>query len=188
MLGSTLLLYSTQGVEPVLDLWTDHGKFAQSASMFGYWHAALLCGIVLLVAWTPLALATCLVLTGRQRLLVTVVAASVPVLLVSFFLAESQNTGRTKVPEFVWQYLMGGATGLAAASGFVMAVRRGLIGWPTCGLAAAGWLVLCGLAGSVSLLLGSMEPASVVFMAGLLALPLAPLAAGPLALAWNRHR
>jgi hypothetical protein len=32
------------------------------------------------------------------------------------------------------------------------------------------------------------DPASLTLTAGVLALPLAPLAAGPLALTWNRHR
>ena len=102
--------------------------------------------------------------------------------------AESRIQGRELLPEFPWQYLIGGAAVLATAGGFGMAVRRGLIGWPTCGIATAGWLTLCGLAGSLSLLLSSLEPAPLVFMAGLLALPMAPLAAAPLALSWNRHR
>ena len=188
MLGTTIVLYRSQGIELVLDLWTLHGKFASSASILGYWYSALLCGIVLTVTWTPLALASCLALTGRQRLLVSTVAASVPMLLAGLFLAESRNQGREFIPEFPWQYFVGVAATLTTAASFGMALKRRLIGWPTCGIATAGWLALCGLAGSVSLLLGSLEPASLVLLAGLLALPLAPLAAAPLALSWNRHR
>ncbi len=188
MLGTTWLLFRTQGIDPVLDLWTLHGKFASSASLLGYWYAVLLCGFVLAVAWTPLALASCLALTGRQRLLMTTVAVSVPVLLAGLYLAESRNQGHSLFANFPWQYFAGAAAALATAGGFGIAARRGLIGWPTCGIAAAGWLALCGVAVSVSLLLGSLEPASLVLMAGLLALPLAPWAAAPLALSWNRHR
>jgi hypothetical protein len=118
----------------------------------------------------------------------TVAAASVPMLLVTFYLVEAGNAGGSHVPEFVWQYLLGSTAAVATVAQFAIAVRRRVIGWPTCGIAAAGWLALCAVAGSVSLLLGFLEPARMALIAGVLALPLAPLAAAPLALAWNRHR
>jgi hypothetical protein len=188
MIAATGLLYFHQGSEPVLDLWTDHGKFAHELATLGYWYPVLLIGICLIAAWIPLALATALVLTGRQRLLVAFVSGCIPALLFGLYLASARAEGRVIVPDGIWKFLIGGTAGFATVFGFATARRRGLIGWPTCGAALAGWLALCGLAGSVSFLVGSLNSTSQVLTAGVLALPLAPLAIGPLALSWNRHR
>ena len=187
MLGTTLLLYVIQGPEPVLDLWTDHGKFAASVARLGYWYAAFLGGIVLLVAWTPLAIASALVLTGRQRLLLTAVTAIVPVLLLCLYVAESRTDSGT-VADRVRQYMLGAGALLGTIWLFAAAHRRRQIGAPVCAAAFGGWLGLCSLSGGVCLILGATDPAFLALVAGLLALPLAPLAAAPLALSWNRHR
>src|SRR4029453_8754181 len=73
MIAATGLLYFHQGSEPVLDLWTDHGKFAHELATLGFWYPVVLIGICLVAPWIPLALATALVLPGRQRLLVAFV-------------------------------------------------------------------------------------------------------------------
>jgi len=188
MAGSTTLLYADQGSEPVLDLWTHHGEAAPYLNVMGGWYAALVAGTCLVTTWTPLALATSLVLTGRQRLLIAVVASGLAVMLLCLMFSVWRAEGRLVVADAIWQCVVGIAAGIMTVSAFVMAARRGLIGWPTCGAALAGWMTLCGLAGSARLLVGSLEPAPLVLTAGLLALPVAPLAAAPLALAWNRHR
>lgn len=188
MIGTTALLYFDQGSAPVLDLWTDHGRFADEFATLGSWYAAVLVGMCLISAWIPLALATSLALTGRQRFLVTFVAGSVPALLLTLFLAGTRAEGHVILPDEVWQVLIGGIAGLATVVGFAVAWRRRLIGGPTCGTALVGWLALCAVASSVSWRLGSWNLASLMQAAGVLALPLAPLAAGPLALSWNRHR
>ena len=71
---------------------------------------------------------------------------------------------------------------------FVAARRRLLIGTPTVGAAAGVWTVLSGL-----IVLDWAQHPARPWLAGLLAvsaaaLVVAPLAAAPLALAWNRNR
>ena len=105
MLATTGWLYLHQGSDPVLDLWTLHGKFAAAFATLGDWYAALLFGIVLVAAWIPLSLAASLVLTGRPRLLVSVVAGSVPALLAGLFLASRAAEGQPGVlppPGILW--------------------------------------------------------------------------------------
>src|SRR5262249_23579976 len=67
MVTSTAVLYVAQGSAPVLDLWTDHGRFQTEFGAMGVWYAAWMMGGCLVIAWIPLAWGTVLVLTGRQR-------------------------------------------------------------------------------------------------------------------------
>jgi len=186
--GSTALLYSNQGLEPVFDLWTVHGKFAAAARGMGPWYALPVVGAILLATWAALSLTTSVVLIGRQRLIVAFVTAGIPALLLGLYLADRDASGRPLLPDGAWQYLIGGLAAAGTLGSFGMARQRRAISGPTCCAALAGWLTLCGLAWSVCLLASYREPAPVFCAAGLLTLPLAPLATCPLALAWNRHR
>jgi hypothetical protein len=71
---------------------------------------------------------------------------------------------------------------------FVAARRGGQIGTSFSTKAATAWLAACAVGGCIYILVGPLNLSDLVLMGGVLALPLAPLAAAPLALAWNRHR
>ncbi|MBI3866175.1 MAG: hypothetical protein HY290_30210 [Planctomycetia bacterium] len=189
MVAGTVLLRFDQGLEPVLDLWTVHGKFSGALDNLGLWYAGVVFGIALLDAWVALSLAASLVLTGRQALLIGFVAGGVPVFLVMLFLAERANSGSASVlPAVVWQCLTGVAGLAGTAAVWAVALRRKQVEAETCGLALAGWLALCAVGAGIYFLIGPLEPAHLVMMAGMFALPFAAGAAAPLALAWNRHR
>lgn len=188
LMVTTSILYVAQGSEPVIDLWTDHGTLSRQFAAMGVWFAVSMVGISLGSAWSFLSLASSLALTGRQRFLVTFVVGSVPALLVMLFVVAAREEGHAILPEEVTQIVMGSLAGFGALLAFVLARRRGLIGWTACGAALVGWMLLCGLWGSVSGQVGSWSSAIVIQMVGWLALPLAPFATGPLALSWNRHR
>jgi hypothetical protein len=188
MLATTGWLYLHQGTEPVLDLWTLHGEFAAAFATLGDWYAALLFGAVLVAAWIPLSLAASLVLTGRPRLLVSVVAGSVPALLAGLFLASRAAEGQPGVPAAAWHFVIGSISMAATAWLFVAARRGGQIGASFSVKAATAWLAACAVGGCIYILVGPLNLSDLVLVGGVLALPLASLAAAPLALAWNRHR
>jgi hypothetical protein len=188
LIGTTLLLYATQGAEPVVDLWTDHGRFAREFAVLKLWYAAFLIAAYLFSAWTPLALGMSLVQTGRQGWIVGVSVGSLVALLTGLFLWVGLSEGRVMIPIELVRLLIGGAACLFTGLMFAAAYRRRFITDRMVGLAIVGWLVLCVVAGGVRWQVGSWSPTALVMMAGMLALPLAPLAASPLALAWNRHR
>jgi hypothetical protein len=186
--ATSAILYFDQGSHPVLDLWTDHFLFAHALAVLGPWYPLLLVAAGLIVAWIPLSLTTVLVLTGRRRWVLAAVAGGIPALLVGLFLAALRAEGHIVLPDDVWRWLVGGSAGLATAASFGLAWRQRLIGAATFGMAFSGWAALCVVVGLVMGLVGGLQTAMLVSTAGLLALPFAPLAAGPLALSWNRHR
>jgi hypothetical protein len=188
MLAATGWLYLHQGTEPVLDLWTHHGQFAGAFATLGYTYAALVFAVVLIAAWIPLSLGASLVLTGRQRLLVFSLSGIIPVLLAGLFLAGRAAEGHADLPHSVWQITLGSISTTVTAWIFVIALRRGHVS-ASCGARTlAAWLAACAVGSCIYILVGPLNLSDLVLMAGLLALPLAPIAAAPLALAWNRHR
>jgi len=135
-----------------------------------------------------MALPTVLVLTGQRRLINGIVVASVPVLLLCLFLGEWQPQGQPLISAEPWQIGWG-----ALAAGFTLttcvAAHRGrLIDTSVLGKAIAGWFFACVLVGAVSASLNAVSMSWFALSFGVLSLAFAPLAAGPLALAWNRHR
>jgi hypothetical protein len=188
MLAATEWLHFHQGTAPVLDLWTLHGKFAGALASLGYWYAALLFGVVFVAAWIPLSLSASLVLTGRQRLLVASISGAVPLLLAGLFLAGRAAEGHGDGPHRAMQFLLGSTCVAATAALFAVAVRRGQIGAAVGLSLLVAWLMACAAGACVYILIGPLYVSDLVLMAGLIALALAPLAAAPLALAWNRHR
>jgi hypothetical protein len=139
-------------------------------------------------AWIPLSLAASLVMTGRQRLLVASISGVVPALLAGLFLAGRTAEGHADLPHSVWQIALGSISVAATAWLFGTALRDGQIS-ASCGeRALVAWLAACAVGSCIYILAGPLNLSDLVLMAGLLALPLAPFAAAPLALAWNRHR
>jgi hypothetical protein len=83
---------------------------------------------------------------------------------------------------------VGVALALATAWLFIAARRRSLIRTETILVGLVGWIALGALAAPHWALHMEESLTGYVFMVGLLALVVAPLAAAPLALAWNRTR
>lgn len=77
---------------------------------------------------------------------------------------------------------------LGTAWAFLAAFRRSLIGSTTLVLALSAWLLLGILVGLEWMLHPTVPILRYVFVVGLSALVVAPLATAPLALAWNRNR
>jgi hypothetical protein len=188
MLATTGWLHLHQGAAPVVDLWTLHGKFDGALASLGYWYAATLFVVVLVAAWIALSLSASLVLTGRQRLLAAGTSCAIPLLLTGLFLAGRAAEGSADLPQSVWQIVIGSISMAATTWVFVAALRRGQIGLARGVRLLAGWLLACAAGACIYILVGPLYVSDLVLMAGLMALALAPLAAAPLALAWNRHR
>jgi hypothetical protein len=77
---------------------------------------------------------------------------------------------------------------LGTVAAFITARRRDLIDARKLFLGPALWIILCILVGLLWLPRDKPGLSTIVLVMGLLALPAAPLATAPLALAWNRHR
>lgn len=71
---------------------------------------------------------------------------------------------------------------------FVAARRQRLIGWATVYVAATLWVALAVLIAVTDVWHVWQRPALYISLVGVGALALVPLAAAPLALAWNRSR
>lgn len=152
---------------------------------FGWWYFP----VTLLGSWTTVSVLAAISMTGRTQLLAQLICGFLAafiglalfrrfVLSVSAQLAFDRGIGIT----------IGVLLLLGTAWSFVAARRRSLIGMPTVGAAASAWAVLSGLI----VLDWTLHPAR-PWLAGVLAVSLAalvvaPLAAAPLALAWNRNR
>jgi uncharacterized membrane protein YdcZ (DUF606 family) len=152
---------------------------------FGWWYFPA----TLLGCWAVVSVFAMSSMTGRTEL---------PAQLICGLLAASVGLDlfrRFVLPESVRMPFDRGVSVTIAALllfgtvwTFVAARRRSLIGRPTVGFAASAWTLLSGLI----VLDWALHPAR-PWLAGLLAvsaaaLVVAPLAAAPLALAWNRNR
>ena len=146
-------------------------------------------GMSVLGSWIAMGMTTSVALTGRPRLIARTfigfaVASLAVMLFAKFMLTPAAN-----------QYLIaallaacGVAASLGAAWAFVVARRRCLIGSAELWGSLACWAALVAVAASA--LPGRFGPSISVqlLLFGVLALAVAPIAAVPLALAWNRTR
>lgn len=188
LMGTTAWLYTHQGMTPVLDLWTDHGRFTDALNRFGVIYPLLIVGSLLLIAWVGLTTSSLLVLTGRRGWILATVAAAVPVGLAGLLVAGLRSEGTVLFADEIWQTGIGLTLGLLTLSSIGMVAYRRLINTPTVFIIGAGWLALCGIAAGVSLRLEVWQPAFLVLLWGGLGLVVAPMATAPLAMSWNRHR
>ena len=152
---------------------------------FGWWYFPA----TLLGCWTVMSVLSAMAMTGRSRLLSQLVCGLVAgsmglVLFSSFALPDS-----ARLPF---------ARGLAVTAGavlvfgtvwiFIAALRRSLIALATVAAAGSVWMLLSGLIVFDWVLHPDRSWLACVLVVGLAALVVAPLAAAPLALAWNRNR
>jgi hypothetical protein len=128
-----------------------------------------------------------LMLTGRQWLFGVANLLFWGGAIVAFILANFRLVPRAALP-FVQPlvFCAGIAVMLVSTYAFVSARQRRFIGQKTIAISVGTWLLLCAI---VAVAMWPWTPISaIVLMCGMLALSVAPVAAAPLALAWNRHR
>jgi hypothetical protein len=148
--------------------------------------------VTLLGPWIVVAVTMSVGLTGRTRpvlLLGGIFVAWGGALLVAAAFTFNEKIGSL----FLLSFFATIGAGLIVSSiwAFIAAWRRSLIRWPTMIVGLIGWVALCGLAMWTGMLKPQAETIFnllLVFPVGLFALAVAPLAAVPLALTWNRTR
>jgi len=152
--------------------------------------AALLVFLWGLVCWTVSANAMMLALLRRRATTVGILAGmTLFILAVLFTLLWPQHL-RGIVAMILWGTFFTGLV-VATLDAFAIAWRRNLIGRSTCLFSLVAWLAL---ASGILFRVASRIPpgAGKLFacfaLGSLLLLPFLPLAATPLAVAWNRHR
>ena len=157
---------------------------------------AIVAGAVLLVVWTWKRKVDRLfaALTGRRWIEVTLGCVCIPGYLGPFMFTLAaldslwlpMQTERAVLLWLIAVVFLGRL--LATAWALRQSLRQGLLTGRTVAYWVAGWLLLA--SGLIAALVWAipMEPAVPVAIAVLFAMPMARLAASPLALAWNRHR
>jgi hypothetical protein len=160
---------------------------------FGYGNTLLLVAVGITIAWGIMGLGASMTFMGRPRLLWgfwLVICSVGPVVLVLDTLHTFNLIPFGIVPA-LWMiapWAVGTGCVLGTAWAFFAARRRYLVASRTLCLGLGLWLILCISVGFMWLTRSDPELSSIALAMGLLALPVAPLATAPLALAWNRHR
>jgi hypothetical protein len=152
----------------------------------GWWYFP----VTILGPWTVAALCMTAGLTGRTKLFMQMVAllATVYIALLVFsnFVLNPQMQ---RLLEQVMATTVGFALVLGSAWLYTKALRRGMINRATLFAAAFAWAAACA-AVVTQWPTGGDQPLlpAYALVAGALAIAVAPFAAAPLAIAWNRHR
>ncbi|MBC7817255.1 MAG: hypothetical protein IAG10_10235 [Planctomycetaceae bacterium] len=151
----------------------------------GWWYFPM----TLLGCWTVMSVSASISMAGRSTLLAQMVCGLFAVFI---GLGLFYNYALPVESRLNFNRGVGIVVGVAIALGtvwaFVSARRRALIGLPTVCAAFSVWLVLSGLI-ALDWMLHPARPLPLgVTVVGLATLVVAPLAAAPLALAWNRNR
>ncbi|MEA3227244.1 MAG: hypothetical protein U9Q07_14945, partial [Planctomycetota bacterium] len=159
----------------------------------GYGNTLLLVAAGIIVAWGAMGLGASMTLMGRPWLLWgfwLAICSFGPVLVVLDTLHAFNLIPFGIVPALLSSlpWTIGTCCLLGTALAFFAASRRYLIATKTLCLGLVLWLMLCFSVGWPWLPRDDPGPSTIVLVMGLLALPVAPLATAPLALAWNRHR
>jgi hypothetical protein len=155
------------------------------ASDWGWWYLPA----TLVAAWITMGIMACVCLTGRARLIFS--AFFVPyALAIGLALFSNWALSHEAQVQFLHALaVVGGALFmLGTAWAFVAALRRSLIDRPTLSVATGVWAAFSLLV-AIEWQRRAAAPVWVlILVAGILALAVAPVAAAPLALAWNRNR
>ena len=152
---------------------------------FGWWYFPA----TLLGSWTIVSVLAAISMTGRSKLLAQLICGLLAVFIGLGLFSRFVLSAQARVP---FAHGLAVAAGVALVLGtiwvFVAARRRSLIALPTVSVAGSAWILLSGLI----VLDWTLHPARPwllsVLAVGLAALVVAPLAAAPLALSWNRNR
>jgi hypothetical protein len=143
----------------------------------------------LIGAWALMGLLTSLGLAGRSHLLM-VLFCVLPAVYIGLAVFSKFALSRSGQELFMQCTISVTAVAVMLATIwiFVAARRQRLIGWATVYVAATLWAALAALIGVTDVWQVWQRPALYVSLVGVGALALVPLAAAPLALAWNRSR
>ncbi len=143
----------------------------------------------LLGLWTTVTIVTCLGLMGRPTLVTSVAIAGFASFIAILIVSKHALSFDGQILLFEWLRSGFGAACVAGTVAvYIAALRRGLVGAPTAGLAGAAWCALCMFMVVDRVIGPGRSLHEYVLVAGLLALAVAPMAAAPLAIAWNRQR
>jgi hypothetical protein len=152
----------------------------------GWWYFPL----TFIGPWAIAALCMTVGLTGRTKLFLQMLAA-----LAAAFITLSVISSYLLIYEAqrALEYLMAVVAGLTPVLGtawcYTKAFRRGMIHLPTVITAAAAWTAAVGVVVKQwPAIAGQPMLPTYALAAGALAIAVAPFAAAPLAIAWNRHR
>jgi len=161
--------------------------------VFGYRNALLLAAVGVVIAWGLVGFGASITFAGRPWLVLgfwLVVCSVWPAFMALRTLHWLNLIPFDIVPALfgALPWTIGTLCLLGTAWAFFAARRRHLIASITPCLGLGLWLILCISVGYMWLTRSDPELSSIVLAMGLLALPVAPLATAPLALAWNRHR
>ena len=177
--------------ETVIQEW--HSFVNLIHKVFGDQNTLLLAAVGVVIAWVLVGLGASITLAGRPWLVwgFWMVVCSVWPALVALRMLYLNNL----IPFDIVSVLFGALPWtigilclLGTASAFITARRRNLIDARKLYLGPALWIILCILVGLLWLPKAEPGLSTIALLIGLLALPAAPLATVPLALAWNRHR
>ncbi len=143
----------------------------------------------LIASWILLGNLTAVILTGRPqgfvKLVLLVIVGNIALQLAAKYTLSPATRHQVAV---AFAIAFGLACLLGTLAAFVAARRRGLIDAPTAWASLGAWAAIVGLTILALPPTPALHESSYVALVGLLALAVAPLAAAPLALAWNRHR
>jgi hypothetical protein len=152
---------------------------------WGWWYFPA----TLLGPWVVAATVVAIGLTGRSHPFAELAVAIVTTWIGTTLLAKFTLSAAQQALVQQGLIVIAGILCLAVTLwAFVLAKRRGLIGWPTLYAATTIWLALGAASLSSEQLSVLRAPAFGLFVLGILALAVAPAATAPLALAWNRNR
>jgi hypothetical protein len=143
--------------------------------------------LYLLCFWTAIGLTGSMALTGRRWPVVTlcITLCVVPtVMAFSAFLAWD-TLQAVILGSLTWLFVLASVGGTLWA--FIRMVQKHLMSPLLAGGLLGGYLLACVICMSLRFTFVN-TPAETALLFGVLALPFAPLATAPLALAWNRHR
>lgn len=149
--------------------------------------------LLLPATWSGASMAACAIKTGRMRVLIQI-ASTLLALIVTWILLAGPVWKLGPLGATIPLTLLAIAATVGTVVGFSRALERRLIPHPIAWLSLAGWIVGCvaiELTVRVLVEAPARDQSHVVFSIigyGLVALAFAPLALGPLAIAWNRHR
>jgi hypothetical protein len=141
------------------------------------------------LTWIAAANAACIVQTGRIRLMSQILAGLFLLLVGWLFLSGPVwHLGSLSIAVPLFVFGVGSFVGTVAA--FVRALICRLIAPQTAWFSLLAWIVACLAIDSILRAANRIDagPMISIICCALLALAVAPLAAGPLAIAWNRHR
>lgn len=160
---------------------------------FGYGSTLLLVAVGIIIAWGLMGLGASLTFMGRPWLVwgFWLAICSVGPVVMALGTLHTFNLIPFGIVPALWSsapWTIGTGCLLGTAWAFFAARRQYLIAPIMLCLGLGLWLILCISIGFMWLTRTEPGLSSVVLAMGLLALPVAPLATAPLALAWNRHR